>query len=54
MLDSIPAVLHVAPVALVTPTDLGTEDAAHVTAALSTLLADAFALYLKTKNLPLA
>ena len=33
-----------------TPTDLPTENAAAVTAALNGLLADAFALYLKTKN----
>ena len=35
---------------LATPTDLPNEGAAAVTAALNGLLADAFALYLKTKN----
>jgi starvation-inducible DNA-binding protein len=33
-----------------TPTDLDSADVAKVSAALNTLLADAFALYLKTKN----
>jgi starvation-inducible DNA-binding protein len=33
-----------------TPTDLSREDVAEITTALRQLLADAFALYLKTKN----
>jgi starvation-inducible DNA-binding protein len=36
--------------ALGTPTDLSTENVASITAALNPLVADAFALYLKTKN----
>lgn len=39
-----------APLPLKTPTDLPNESAAAVTKALNGLLADAFALYLKTKN----
>ena len=39
-----------APLPLKTPTDLPNESAAAVTKALNALLADAFALYLKTKN----
>ena len=37
--------------ALATPTDLGTEATRDVSAALNLLLADVFALYIKTKNL---
>ncbi len=36
--------------ALTTPTDLGRNDAKSVAGALNTILADTFALYLKTKN----
>ena len=35
---------------LQTPNDLGEEAATEISAALATLLADVFALYLKTKN----
>jgi starvation-inducible DNA-binding protein len=39
-----------APPALVTPTDLSQETVREISAALNHLLADSFALYLKTKN----
>jgi starvation-inducible DNA-binding protein len=45
-----PAVRQPSIVALGTPTDLSAEAASAVTAALNPLVADAFALYLKTKN----
>src|SRR5271156_7210788 len=38
------------PAALGTPTDLSTDNVSAITAALNPLVADAFALYLKTKN----
>src|SRR5205823_902570 len=45
-----PAARQPSIVALGTPTDLSAEAASAVTAALNPLVADAFALYLKTKN----
>ena len=41
---------HAAPAALATPSDIGGNAASDVVAVLNRLLADAFALYLKTKN----
>ena len=42
--------MHGMPPALATPTDLGANAARDIAAALNGLLADVFALYLKTKN----
>ena len=41
---------HTAPARLDTPTDLSAEAVREVSAALNALLADTFALYVKTKN----
>ena len=43
-----------APKPLATPNDLGPDAAAKIAAAINPLVADAFALYLKTKKFPLA
>src|SRR5271165_1790222 len=45
-----PATRRSGAAALGTPTDLSTENVSAITAALNPLVADAFALYLKTKN----
>lgn len=45
-----PAVERQTPVALATPTDLSHDAVAHISQALRQLLADVFALYMKTKN----
>ena len=45
-----PASRRLSAAALGTPTDLSTENVNSITAALNPLVADAFALYLKTKN----
>jgi starvation-inducible DNA-binding protein len=44
------ATIHSAPHALATPSDLGPDAAEAISAAINPLVADAFALYLKTKN----
>jgi len=45
-----PHQMHAVPPALATPTDLGANAARDIAAALNGLLADVFALYMKTKN----
>jgi starvation-inducible DNA-binding protein len=45
-----PPQTHAVPSALATPTDIGANAARDIAAALNGLLADVFALYLKTKN----
>ena len=50
MPDGSTVIMKNAPSSLATPTDLDKKPIEHVTVALNTLMADVFALYLKTKN----